>query len=641
MADLLSDDLKMIRGMISRLRTRLATPTGATIDGPHDTPWSETAGRPTDAELAAELDAIDPVEPEPYFVRSVVEAILEKQPNKPVPPQGEGDPATHPEKGIESQESVRGGRGNDPTSRPEKKVVVFDTTMRDGRQGRFAPMCLSDRLMLARALVAARVDVIELGSVATEAECRAIQKIARQVEGATLCVMARCTQDLSEVRDAVLALEGVANSRVHVALVGDGSRTMIKTPEGRETIYDSIQQNIALVRRAGMEVEFSVEDGMRVSFHGFLLPAFKKAIAAGASIVNLADSRGVAAPTDIARRIKLLHKRLPDVTLSVHCHNDMGLAVANSLAACREGARQVHCTVNGVGRRAGNAALEEVVLNIDNRRERYGLWTQLEHERLTSLSSMVSAMSGLLLPRNKPFVGADADNPHIKDALPAPASLPADRPIGKFLSQQQVRELLSRRGFQTSDEQVERVHTAYKDLTRSKKTKIYESDLVALMFDHLRPLSPRGHWSLVNFFVSTGFPDTTPEAHVKLRDPEARIIDATATGDGAIDAVCKAITKVTSIPVNVSQCVMNNVNRGGDAQIQITFELVEDGQTFTGRAVSTDVMKAVVSACVKAVNEIYLERLRKTYREPEEFTVEEDPYEETEERVVYSFPLKR
>jgi 2-isopropylmalate synthase len=639
MADSSSDDLETIREMIHRLNPRLMTPAGVPFEEGAIAGFSGPSEEASDEELAATLDSIAPIEPDSIFVRSIVAAFREDRNQSRTSPVHQQAQVSGPEAESLPANTTSERRPDDPTTTLGEKIAIFDTTMRDGRQGRFAPMSLSDRLTLTRALVAANVDVIELGCASTEAEIRVIQKIARQSTMQRSVSWLDAHQTSARSRTPCWPWRGLPRqrARVHVALVGGGLRELIGTPAGRDRIFDSIQQNIALVHRAGVGVEFSVEDGARISIR-FLRPAFQKAVDAGASILDLADSLGVVAPTDMARRIRVLRKWFPTVILSAQCHNDMGLAVANTLAACHAGARQVHCTVNGVGLRAGITALDEVVLNIDNRRARYRLWTQVEHKQPASLSHMVSAMSGLLLPRNKPFVGADAEIPRLKDALPAPETLPSDddRSVGKSLTAQQIHNILSRRGYAPTDDQIGKIHESYKDLKRRKPT-IYESDLVALMFEH-RTLPARGQWCLVNFWMSTGFPATSPEAHVTLADPEGRIVDARARGSGPIDAICKAISQVTFIPVNVNQCVRSIVNRGGDALNDCTLALEEDGLTFTGRAVSTDVMKAVVVACVRAVNEIYLHRLRKNYGEREEPTAEEDLYQERVNQVVYSFP---
>jgi 2-isopropylmalate synthase len=625
-----TEEQMQFREMISQLKPRLVTPAGVVIASvPPD-----VVDALTDDELAAELDAVEPATPNPALTPRITDAIF-----GPVTETPASRPSWVSEPFARRPRSAAGG-----APAVYDTIRVFDTTMRNGQRTHCAPMGLADRLALARALADMNVDVIELGCAASEADCRAVQKIAPQIERATLCVMARCTHDLSDVHKAVRVLADVprTRARVHVALVGEHFKVMLKTREGRATLYDSIEQNIALVRRAGMEVEFSVEDGSRDRFL-FLRSAFEAAIAAGATLVNLADSSGAATPVDIARRIERLRRRLPvqdGVIFSVHCHNDMGLAVANSLAGCYAGARQVHCTVNGIGRRAGNAALEEVVMNIDERRDRYRLRTGIEHRHLGAVSRMVSTMAGLPLPRNKPIVGVEA-------VIPAPPGVPAEAAdaapgagasdkvtISKWLTIQELGERLRRSGFQPNDDQLERVYRAYKELGRTK-AKFSESDLFALMFDHLKPHAPRGFWSLANFHCSTGN-EMTPQAHVRLRDPEGQLVDAAAPGKGSIDAVCNAIARATSIPVNVTRLETAIVSRGVAAPIQITLDLSMEERIYTGRAVSVDIMQAVVSACLNAVNEIYLERLGGFNGDPE-FDATDDPYSEPEEFGVIPF----
>src|SRR3954466_7462079 len=380
-----------------------------------------------------------------------------------------------------------------------RPIVIFDTTLRDGEQSPGCSMNLEDKLEVAQALVDLGVDVIEAGfPIASPGDFEAVREVANTISGATICGLARCNE--KDIDRAWEALKGAPDGRIHVFLATSAIHREFKLRMGKEEI---IQRAVDSVKRAKSycdNIEFSPEDAARTEID-FLCDVVEAAIDAGATTVNIPDTVGYAVPVQYAGVIRTLFERVPNIgraVVSVHCHNDLGFAVANSLAACEVGARQVECTINGIGERAGNAALEEIVMALKTRFDYYGLTTGIKTERLYPVSRMVSSITGLAVQRNKAIVGRNAfahESGIHQDGMlkerstyeimrPEDVGVPqTDLVLGKHSGRHALRDRVAELGFTLNEEQFETLFNDFKALA-DKKKEVYEEDLAVLIEKH-------------------------------------------------------------------------------------------------------------------------------------------------------------
>ncbi|HEV3121059.1 MAG TPA: 2-isopropylmalate synthase, partial [Isosphaeraceae bacterium] len=394
-----------------------------------------------------------------------------------------------------------------------------------------------------------------------------------------------------------------------------------------------IERAVASVRRAKgfcEDIEFSPEDAARTELD-FLCEVVQAAIEAGATTVNIPDTVGYATPTQYAAVIRTLRERVANIAqavISVHCHVDLGMAVANSLAGCEAGARQIECTINGIGERAGNAALEEVVMALKTRADYYGLTTGIKTERLYPVSRMVSAITGLVVQRNKAIVGRNAfaheagihqdgmlkERSTYEIMRPDEVGFPrTDLVLGKHSGRHALRERVEEMGYHLNEKQLETLFDDFKALA-DKKKEVYDEDLAVLIEKHIQDVP--AHWSLVSLHTTAGT-SVTPTATVCIRRPDGQLVQDAAIGDGPVDAIFKAVERVTGIAANLRDFSVRGVTQGKDAQGEVTLELeVEsDAKSFRGRAASTDIIEASALAYLNAVNAIASRRERDEHRE--------------------------
>jgi 2-isopropylmalate synthase len=377
-------------------------------------------------------------------------------------------------------------------------------------------------------------------------------------------------------------------------------------------------------------VEFSPEDAARTELD-FLCDVVQAAIEAGATTVNIPDTVGYATPLQYASIIRSLKDRVPNIRqaiISVHCHDDLGLAVANSLAGCEAGARQVECTINGIGERAGNASLEEVVMALKTRFDYYGLTTRIKTERLYPLSRMLSTITGLSVQRNKAIVGRNAfaheagihqdgmlkERSTYEIMRPEDVGVPrTDLVLGKHSGRHALRERVAELGYTLTEDQIETLYDDFKALA-DKKKEVYDDDLVVLIEKYLE-YEP-AHWQLISLHTTAGM-SVLPTATIAIRRPDGEIVQDAAIGDGPVDAIFKAVERVTGVRANLHEFVVRSVTQGKDAQGEVTLELeVESGdRSFRGRAASTDIIEASAQAYLNAVNAIATHRDRGHVRE--------------------------
>jgi 2-isopropylmalate synthase len=394
-----------------------------------------------------------------------------------------------------------------------------------------------------------------------------------------------------------------------------------------------IERAVSSVRRAKAccpDVEFSPEDAARTEID-FLCDVVTAAIEAGATTVNIPDTVGYAMPAQYGQVIRTLRERVPNIgsaVISTHCHDDLGLAVANSLAGVEAGARQVECTINGIGERAGNAALEEIVMALATRRDYFGLVTGIKTERLYPASRMLSSITGLAVQRNKAIVGRNAfahESGIHQDGMlkerstyeimrPEEVGVPkTDLVLGKHSGRHALRDRVTDLGFHLSDSQFQELFDDFKALA-DKKKEVYDEDLVVLIEKHLEDVP--AHWQLLGLHTTAGM-NVLPTATVSIRRPDGEIVQDAAIGSGPVDAIFKAVERVTGVRANLHEFAVRGVTQGKDAQGEVTLELeVESGdRSFRGRAASTDIIEASAEAYVNAVNAIVTSKQRGNTRE--------------------------
>ncbi len=502
----------------------------------------------------------------------------------------------------------------------KRTIKIFDTTLRDGEQSPGFSMNLAEKMEVAQALADLGVDVMEAGfPIASPGDFEAVREIAKAIRGGTtICGLARCND--ADIDRAWEALQHAEKARIHVFLATSAIHREFKLRMTREQI---IQRAVAGVERAVgycEDVEFSPEDAARTE-EDFLCEVVEAAIAAGATTVNIPDTVGYATPAHMGRVIATLVNRVPNIdkaVISVHCHNDLGLAVANSLAAVENGAGQIECTINGIGERAGNCSIEEVVMAMRVRSDYYNCDTGIKTERLVPASRLLSSITGIQVQRNKAIVGRNAfaheAGIHQDGMLKEPTTYEIMRPedvgftktdlvLGKHSGRAALADRAKTLGFHLSGEQLQTVFEKFKDLA-DKKKEIYDGDIVALIEDQIHDLQDET-WTLVSF-ATTSATDATPFVRLTLRCGEETITEEFSGGDGPIDAAFSAAEKITGIKSVLRDFHVSSATLGRDAQGEAMVEVEHNGKSYRGRGVSTDTMEATVKAILNAVNRIAL-----------------------------------
>ena len=500
----------------------------------------------------------------------------------------------------------------------EDRVLIFDTTLRDGEQSPGASMNHVEKLEVARALAALGVDVIEAGfPIASQGDFDAVRAIAGEITGASVCALARCND--RDIDRAWEAIQFAQKPRIHIFLATSAIHREHKLRMTKEQIIARAVESVRRAKEHCLDVEFSPEDAARTEIE-FLVEVVEAAIAAGATVVNIPDTVGYALPAQYGRTIRTLKERVKNIDqaiISTHCHDDLGLAVANSLAGVEAGARQVECTINGIGERAGNASLEEVVMILKTRHDFFNLSTNIKSERLYPVSRMVSSITGLAVQRNKAIVGRNAfahESGIHQDGMlkerstyeimrPEEVGVPkTDLVLGKHSGRHALRDRVNELGYHLSAEQVEVLFEDFKTLA-DKKKEVYDEDLLVLIEKHIADIP--AHWQLLDLHTIAG-PNVIPTATVRIKRPDGQIVQDAAIGDGPVDAIFKAVERVTGIAANLREFHVRGVTEGKDAQGVVTLELEvqSDNRAFRGRAASTDIIEASALAYLNAVNAI-------------------------------------
>ena len=506
----------------------------------------------------------------------------------------------------------------------DNRIRIFDTTLRDGEQAPGCSMTLSEKLRVAKALSELRVDIIEAGfPAASPGDFESVKEIADRNFGPVIAGLARCNAgDIEKVYEAV---KGADRHRIHVFVATSAIHREHKLKMAKEEIIKTAVGAIRMARELVDDVEFSPEDASRTEL-SYLAEVVGAAIEAGATTVNIPDTVGYTVPAEFDRLFRYLREHvtgIDDITLSVHCHNDLGMAVANSLAAVNAGARQIECTINGIGERAGNCSLEEAVMAIRTRAEFFGLETGIDTTRLYPTSRLVSSITGMHPPRNKAIVGENAfaheAGIHQHGMLQHASTYEIMRPedvgisksnlvLGKHSGRHAFRDRLVELGFELDEFETNRAFQEFKKLA-DKKKDIYDGDLEAIVMN--AGAASSGPWTLKSLQVQTRT-DEPATASVTLIDEDGKEVSDQAQGDGPVAAAFQALEQVTGVALRLKNFDLHSASIGEDAQGEVTVNVEYDGQSFRGHGASVDIVEAGTRACLEVMNRILRRQQRGT-----------------------------
>ncbi len=509
-----------------------------------------------------------------------------------------------------------------PDTPDDKRIRIFDTTLRDGEQAPGCSMTLREKLRVAKALADLNVDIIEAGfPAASPGDFESVRAIADENYGPTICGLARCNpEDIEKVHAAV---KGADRHRIHVFVATSAIHREHKLKMAKEEIIKSAVGAITLARELVDDVEFSPEDASRTEL-SYLAEVVTAAIEAGATTINIPDTVGYTVPAEFDELFRYLKSNVPgidDITLSVHCHNDLGMAVANSLAAVRAGARQIECTINGIGERAGNCSLEEVVMALRTRAEFFDLHTDIESHRLYPTSRLVSSITGMHVPRNKAIVGENAfaheAGIHQHGMLQHASTYEIMRPedvglsksnlvLGKHSGRHAFRDRVRELGFDLDEFETNRAFQEFKKLADLKKD-VYDGDIEAIIMN--ADNSSPGPWVMKSLSVTTNT-DELASATVELIGEDGEIVSQTAQGDGPVAAAFTALENLTGIEVVIRNFELHSASIGEDAQGEVTVTVEQDGISYRGRGTSVDIVEAGCRACLEVINRLIRRNLR-------------------------------
>jgi 2-isopropylmalate synthase len=513
----------------------------------------------------------------------------------------------------------------------EEKIIIFDTTLRDGEQCPGATLNIDEKLAIAKQLARLGVDVIEAGfAFASPGDFQAVSKIAEivgQENGPIICSLARAIK--GDIEAAASALKPAAKGRIHTFISTSDIHLEYQLRKSRSEVLAIAEEMVAYAKTFMADIEFSPMDAVR-SQPEFLYQVLERAIAAGATTVNIPDTVGYTTPSEFGALIKGIKENVPNIDqaiISVHGHNDLGLAVANFLEAVKNGARQLECTINGIGERAGNASLEELVMALHVRRQYFNPFlgrpaeseeslTNIDTRQIYKTSRLVSNLTGMLVQANKAIVGANAfahesgihqdgvlKNKLTYEIMDAQLIGLTNNQIvlGKHSGRNAFRTRLKELGFELSESELNKAFVRFKEVA-DKKKEISDWDLEAIVNDEIQQAPDLFRLELVQ--VSSG-DRARPTATVTLRTPEGEELTDAAIGTGPVDAVYKAINRVVNVPNQLIEFSVQSVTEGIDALGEVTIRLRYESQVFAGHAANTDIIVASAQAYVNALNRLY------------------------------------
>ena len=501
----------------------------------------------------------------------------------------------------------------------QDRVYVFDTTLRDGEQSPGASMTLEEKLQIAELLDAMGVDVIEAGfPIASNGDFESVSEVAKLMKNAQVCGLARAgAKDIDRAADAV---KHAKNPRIHTFISTSPVHMKHKLQMEPDEVMEAIAFSVNHARNHVENVEWSPEDATRTD-RDFLCATVETAIKAGATTINIPDTVGYTVPQEYFEIITMLRERVPNIDkaiISTHCHNDLGLAVANSLSGVQAGARQVECTINGLGERAGNAALEEIVMALNVRNDAMPQWTNIETTSLARASKLVSSVTAFPVQYNKAIVGQNAfahesgihqdgmlkNNQTYEIMTPESVGISQTSLVmGKHSGRHAFREKIKALGYELGDNQLQEAFTRFKDLADRKK-HVFDDDIVALVDDEVAKGADRV--KLVSLRVIAG--SEGPQQAMLKMEIDGKETEIDSTGDGPVDATFNAINALFPHEANLQLYQVHAVTEGTDAQAEVSVRLEEKGKTVTGRAADTDTMVASARAYVSALNKLLIKR---------------------------------
>jgi len=497
-----------------------------------------------------------------------------------------------------------------------QRVYIFDTTLRDGEQSPGVSLNVAEKVQIAKQLARLGVDIIEAGyPISSPGDFESVSAIAREVKGVTVAGLSRA--NFLDIDRAWEAVRGAEQARIHTFIATSDIHLKHKLRMTREQVLEATVAAVKHAKAYTSDVEFSAEDASRSDF-GFLCQVLAAAIEAGATVVNIPDTVGYSLPlewgkliNDICHRVAGIEK----VIVSIHCHNDLGMAVANSLAAVLNGARQVEGAINGIGERAGNAAVEEVIMALHTRKDQFGVFTGARTEEIYRTSRLVSTLTGMKVQANKAIVGDNAfaheagihQDGMLKDRTTYEIMNPAmigisksNLVLGKHSGRHAFRQRLESMGYVLSKEELNSAFNSFKKLS-DKKMSITTEDIEAIIEEEMSRL-PHAY-TLDYLHISSGTA-VVPTATVGLRR-DGQLAEEAACGNGPVDAICKAVDKITGINCTMISWGINAVTAGKDALGDVNLKITTDGyKVFMGRGISTDILEASAKAYVNAVNKL-------------------------------------
>jgi 2-isopropylmalate synthase len=502
------------------------------------------------------------------------------------------------------------------------KVTIFDTTLRDGEQAAGGMLNVQEKLEIARQLEKLGVDVIEGGFPASsKGDLEAVRLIAREIRQSAICALTHA--NARAIDTAWEAIQEAEHPRIHVFLSASDVHLSYQLKKSREEVLGQARDMVARAKTYVSDVEFSPMDASRTD-PAYLYMILEAVIEAGATTVNIPDTVGYAIPQEFGNLIQGIFRNVPNIgraIVSVHCHDDLGLAVANSLEAVRQGARQVECTINGIGERAGNASLEEIVMALKTRHDLFNLTTRIDTTQIYKTSRLVSELTGFMVQPNKAVVGSNAfrhqsgihQDGVIKKAItyeimdPRDVGIPASRLVlGKLSGRHAFRERLAELGLALAEEELNRAFDAFKEVAEKKK-EVTDRDIETLVAEEMRTASEIYH--LDHIGVSCG-DHGIPTATVRLIGPGDQVFADAALGAGPVDAVYRAINRIIGVPNKLTEFSVSSVTAGIDAIGEVLIRIESDGVSYTGRGAATDIIVASARAYMNALNRLLAAKKR-------------------------------
>ena len=503
-----------------------------------------------------------------------------------------------------------------------EKVIIFDTTLRDGEQAAGASLNLQEKLEIARQLDKLGVDVIEAGFPASSVgDFEAVRLIAQKIRRPIICALTLA--NIKAIDRAWEAVKEAEHPRIHVFLSASDIHLAHQLKKSRDEVLSMSREMVARAKNYLDDVEFSPMDASRAD-PAYIYQILEAVIDAGATTVNIPDTVGYAAPQEFGGLIQGIRDNVSDIgkaVISVHCHDDLGLAVANSLEAIRVGARQVECTVNGIGERAGNASMEEIVMALKTRQDFFKLTTNIDTTQIYRTSRLVSELTGFSIQPNKAIIGANAfrhqsgihQDGVLKKAItyeiidPKSIGIPSSALVlSKVSGRHAFKERLSELGYSLSEEALNRAFQGFKELA-DKKKEITDRDIESLIAEELRTVKEMYH--LDHIEVSCG-DHSLPTATVRLIGPDGQSVADAALGTGPVDAVYRAINRLVGIPNKLTEFAVKSVTEGIDAIGEVLIRIESDGITYTGRGADTDIIVASAKAYMNALNRLLAAKKR-------------------------------